>query len=119
MTPPVRTWTVRLTAAAETDFERIVQWTLDQFGDAQALVYAETVSMAIEALSEGPSVIGAKPRSEILKGLFSLHVARHGRKGRHFTTFRMAPAGNAIEVLRILHDSIDFARHVGHPDANA
>ena len=112
----MRKWTVRLTAAAEDDFEDVVQWTRDRFGEAQALVYAETVSIAIEALCEGPSVIGAKSRDEILKGLFSLHTARQGRKGRHFVMYRIASAGDAIEVLRILHDSMDLPRHVGNPD---
>jgi len=77
--------------------------------------------MAVEALSEDPSVIGAKPRDELLKGLYSLHVARQGRKGRYFIMFRVAPAGDAIEVLRLLHDSMDLPRHIpdmdGRPSA--
>lgn len=52
-------------------------------GEAQARVYAETLSTAMEALTGGPTVIGAKARNEIAKGLFTLHVARQGRKGRH------------------------------------
>lgn len=109
-------WTVRLSAAAEADFEHIIQWTSRQFGDTQALVYAETLSMALMALTEGPDIIGAKARDEILKGLFSLHVARQGRKGRHFIMFRVAPRGEAIEVLRLLHDSMDLPRHFGASD---
>lgn len=111
--------TVRLSAAAEADFEHIVQWTLEQFGENQALVYAETLSMALQALGTGaPSAIGAKPRDEIIKGLFSLHVARQGRKGRHFVLFRTGPrgAGDVIEVLRLLHDSMDLPRHVSASD---
>jgi toxin ParE1/3/4 len=108
-----RRWTVRLTATAEADFEQIVHWTIDQFGERQALVYAETISLALEALHEGPEAIGAKARDEIVKGLFSLHVARKGRKGRHFVLFRIAERGAApvIEVLRLLHDSMELARH--------
>ena len=108
-------WTVRLSAIAEADFEHIIQWTSKQFGDAQALVYAETLSMALLALTEGPDILGAKARDEILKGLFSLHVARQDRKGRHFIMFRVAPrgSGDVIEVLRLLHDSMDLPRHFG------
>lgn len=114
MSKRVRRWTVRLSAAAETDFEHIIQWTVEQFGPAQAGVYAQTLSLALEALSEGPAVAGAKPRDEIMKGLFSLHVARQGRKGRHFVLFRAAPRGSSdvLEVLRLLHDSMDLARHI-------
>lgn len=106
-------WTVRLSAAAEADFEHIIQWTSEKFGDTQALIYAETITMALTALTEGPVINGTKARDEILKGLCSLHVARQGHKGRHFIMFRLAPhsTDKVIEVLRILHDSMDLPRH--------
>jgi toxin ParE1/3/4 len=108
-----RRWTVRLTATAEADFEQIVQWTIGQFGERLALVYAETLALAFEALGEGSEVMGAKPRDEILKGLSSLHVACKGRKGRHFVMFRITErgSGHVIEVLRLLHDSMDLPGH--------
>ncbi len=112
MTEPMRRWTVRLTAAAARDFEHILEWTVEHFGESQALVYAETLSLAIEALSEGPSIPGARQRDEILKGLYSLHVARQTRKGRHFVMFRTAASGDASEVLRLLHDSMDLPHHL-------
>lgn len=113
----MRHWTVRLTAAAEKDFQGIVEWTVEHFGEAQALVYAETLALALEALAEGPSLLDAKRRDDILKGLYSLHVARHGRKGRHFIMFRVARrGGDVIEVLRLLHDSMDLPRHFDSPD---
>jgi toxin ParE1/3/4 len=113
----VSQWTVRLTAAAEKDFQDIVEWTVEQFGDEQALVYAETIALALEALGEGPAPIDAKRRDEIQRGLYSLHVARQGRKGRHFVMFRIAPrARGVIEVLRLLHDSMDLPRHFQIPD---
>ena len=105
-------WTVRLSAAAEKDFQGIVEWTIEHFGEAQALVYAETLALALAALAAGPSLVDAKQRDEILKGLCSLHVARRGRKGRHFVMFRIAACGgNVVEVLRVLHDSMDLPRH--------
>ena len=110
-------WTVRLTAAAEKDFQGIVAWTLEEFGKAQALVYAETIALALEASAGGPSLIDARRRDEIQKGLCSLHVARQGRMGRHFIMFRIAPrGGDVIEVLRLLHDSMDLPRHFQIPD---
>lgn len=70
--------------------------------------------MALETLSGGPTVIGVKARDDIAKGLFSLHVARAGRNGRHFVMFRIAKEQDdeVIEVLRLLHDSMDLPRHV-------
>jgi toxin ParE1/3/4 len=39
-----------------------------------------------------------------------MHVAWQGKKGRHFVMFRVAPE-RVIEVLRLLHDSMDLSRH--------
>ena len=50
-------------------------------------------------------------REDIGLGISTFHVARHGRKGRHFVVFKVAPQ-QTIEVLRLLHDSMDLARHV-------
>jgi toxin ParE1/3/4 len=110
VTDLTRPWKVRLTAAAEADFADIVRWTREHFGEAQALVYGETLSMALEALHQGISAVGVRPREEIAQGLFSLKVARNGRKGRHFVLFRIArpETRNVIEVLRLLHDSMDL-----------
>jgi toxin ParE1/3/4 len=113
-----RGWTVRLTAAAEADFEEILRWTMDQFGEAQARIYAGTVSAALDDLTAGPTIAGAKRRDDILKGIFTLHVARRGHKGRHFVMFRVGRArGNdVIEVLRLLHDAMDLQRHLPPSD---
>lgn len=108
------TWTVRLSAAAEVDFRQILRWTVENFGSAQARVYADTLSSALKALSAGPSVIGVKERPEIGSNIWTLHVARNGRKGRHFIMFRVTGAQDSkvIDVLRLLHDSMDLERHL-------
>jgi toxin ParE1/3/4 len=114
MTVTDDTWSVRLASAAETDFELIIGWTLEQFGDVQARLYAQVLSSAVEALCAGPNLPGAKARSEIGKHLFTLHVARQGKRGRHFILFRVdAAAGRRqVDVLRILHDAMDIQRHI-------
>lgn len=74
-----------------------------------------TANLALgEAITASQLTGGLWARDGILKGLCSLHVARQGRKGRHFIMFRLAPraSGNLIEVLRILHDSMDLPRHL-------
>ncbi|MBI2800677.1 MAG: type II toxin-antitoxin system RelE/ParE family toxin [Gammaproteobacteria bacterium] len=118
MSAGARGWTVRLTAAAEADFEEILRWTVAQFGEARARVYAGTVSAALNELVAGPTVAGAKKRDDILNGLFTLHVARKGRKGRHFVMFRVgrAPDHEVMEVLRLLHDAMDLQRHLPAAD---
>ena len=114
MTADARPWTVRLTKTAESDYQSIIVWTLREFGDLQARIYADTLSAALVALTAGPTMVGAKERSEIGKGVFTLHVARGGHKGRHFVLFRVGPGKHQrhIEVLRLLHDALDLTRHV-------
>jgi toxin ParE1/3/4 len=108
------TWEVTLAAAAEADFRDIIRWTAEVFGDAQARVYAATLSAAIESLAGGPTIVGARPRDDIAKGIFALHVAHHGHKGSHFVMFRIGKDRKRarIEVLRVLHEAMDLARHL-------
>lgn len=110
-----RVWRVRLTLQAESDFVEISSWTAENLGPLQTAYYAETVTLAIEALLGGPEIAGTKARDEIARGIRTLHVARQGRKGRHFVVFRAAE-GRIVEVLRLLHDSMDMARHVPSSD---
>lgn len=106
--------TVRLAATAEADFAAIIAWTVEQFGAAQARIYAETLAAALIALRSGPGVAGVKQRDEIGKDLCTLYVARDRRRGRHFILFRLRADERPprIEVLRILHDAMDLGRHL-------
>ena len=106
-------WRIRLTTTAESDLRNILRWTAGRFGRAQARVYGETLTRAIRALADGPHVAGARRRDSIAQGLMTLHVARGGRKGRHFVLYQVSKSAEAptIEVLRLLHDSMDLVRH--------
>lgn len=116
-------WTIRLAAAAEADLTNLLRWTEEQFGEAQARVYSRLLSATLEELAVGgPTTLGATARDEITKGLFTLHVARRGRKGRHFLMFRISRGDGAtrsIDVLRVLHDAMDLPRHVPPADEAA
>ena len=107
-------WTVRLSAAAEADYRQILRWTMENFGSAQARSYAGTLSSALQALNAGPSIIGVKARPEIGDNIHTLHVARNGRKGRHFVMFRVGSiqGGDVIDVLRLLHDAMELERYL-------
>jgi toxin ParE1/3/4 len=104
-------WRIRLAQQAELDLFGITVWTLENFGDEQAQKYAETLSLAIEALEGSPEIMGAIAREDMGPGIRILHVARQGRKGRHFLVFRAAPE-QTMDVLRLLHDNMDLTRHV-------
>ena len=104
-------WAVRLAEKAEHDLLDALVWTTDQFGALQADDYLETLTLALEALTDGPNIVGSKVRDDIGLGIRTLHVARLGRKGRHLVVFRFAD-GQVIDVIRLLHDSMDLAQHL-------
>jgi toxin ParE1/3/4 len=104
-------WHIRLADQAEQDLLDIIRWTNENFGKRQAEQYAETIALAIEALHDGPEILGAKQRNDIAEGMHTLHVARQGRKGRHFAAFSVSE-GHIINVVRLLHDSMDLAVHL-------
>ena len=82
-----KSWQLRLADQAELDLQDIAVWTAQNFGPRQADDYIETVTQAIEALYDGPAILGARERDDIGPGIRTLHVARFGRKGRHFGTY--------------------------------
>jgi toxin ParE1/3/4 len=107
---PSSRWRVRLAASAERDVREILRWTESRFGPNQASIYRAAIRDTIRELEQGPNQPAVRNRDDILKGLRLLHVARRGRRGRHFVMFRVS--GDLIEILRLLHDSMDFARHL-------
>jgi toxin ParE1/3/4 len=108
---PANLWRVRLGAQAELDLLSILRWTAQNFGGEQAKNYRATILLSIRELAAGPDLAGARKRDDIVKGFYSLHVARHGRRGRHLLLYQTA-GGHNIEVVRILHDGMDLRRHV-------
>ena len=107
-------WVVRTGAAANGDFKSIVRWTAAKFGPAQARAYSQNIDAALQDLRAGPDIIGSKTLGDVAPGVYTLHVARTGRAGRHFVVFRAysSQGENVIDVLRLLHDSMDLARHL-------
>lgn len=108
-------WSVRLVDAADLDYIDIIRRSARDFGAMQAEVYAETLDLAIDALgADGTEAIGVKARDEIGAGIFTLHASRFGRKAAHLLIFQVDDS--IIEVLRILHEKMDLARHISSPN---
>lgn len=105
-------WRILLSDEAEKDFLRILKYTADTFGEQQFVVYRSILLEALRSLEVGPTLPGSIARDEVRANIRSLHVSRRGRRGRHFILYRANDGGNMIEIVRILHDSMDFARHV-------
>lgn len=105
-------WKVLHTARAQRDHADIIRWTAERFGPEQARVYQATIRLAFAALRTGPDAMGVRQRDDIAPGIFTLHVARNGRKGRHFIVFRVNGDERVMDVLRLLHDSMDLGQRL-------
>ena len=105
---------VRIAAAADADIQGILRWTAVHFGEQHARDYSETILAALQDLRLRSDLAGAHARDDILKGLFTLHVARGKRKGRHIIMFKIRHESEReiVEILRVLHDAMDLPRYV-------
>jgi len=115
-----KAWMLNISSTALEDYRQILEWTLTKFGPLQTRVYANTIESAFQDLRQGPEVTGFKWRPELGSRIASLHLARNGLKGRHLVIFRVTEAEDnaAIDVLRLLHDSMDLQRHQLFTDAD-
>lgn len=111
----------RLSPEATHDIEAILAWTHSQFGALVRLRYEELLVQAILDLAEDSCRPGTLARSELAKGAQTYHL-RYSRnqvsrsvgrirKPRHFLLYRVADDG-CLEIGRVLHDSMDLARHL-------
>lgn len=93
----------RLTRDAERDVLDIYLYTLEHFGLAQTEKYTSLLADRFAALAAEPSL--GRDFGDIHPG------ARRGTQGSHAIYYRAGPDG--ILILRILHQKMDPARHLG------
>lgn len=93
---------VIFTEQADSDLFGIYVYTYQTWGEAQAIKYTNDLKTAMSKVACNPTLLG-KRRDKIRPGYFSYHV------GRHLFFYRIADEG--IEIVRILHDSMDVKRH--------
>lgn len=94
---------------AKRDIADVLRYTRERWGDDQAVKYRELIRRALQAIGTDPEC-GTR-RFTTLPGVLAYHIARPGQKARHLFFYRVAPGGE-IEIIRFLHDSMDFVRHL-------
>lgn len=93
----------RLTELAQCDLDGVGVYTLEQWGMEQAEKYLRDLDTSFHKLALSSAT--DRMREEIRTGLLSLHC------NHHVIFFRRDAKGN-VEVLRILHERMDFPRHL-------
>ena len=88
---------------ARRDLIDIGRYTEKQWGNTQRKKYLAQLKERFEKLAQLPSL--GRRRDELPEAPLGYH------EGRHVIFYR--PLADDIEIVRVLHDSMDFGRHLG------
>ena len=113
--------TLRLSLHAEEDIVSILAWSLDKFGGAACRRYEALFVAAFDSLCKNPEKFGSIARPEFGDSVRTYHLrfsrdeARTAEgivhRPRHLLVYRL-PGEQELEVVRILHDSMELERHL-------
>src|SRR5438270_3498625 len=101
----------------------IMKRSLKEFGEKAALRYDALMTQALTDIGNDPERPGVQQRSDLAEGVLVYHLRfSHAgstsalgvvRNPRHFVIYRRhRDRTDVIDILRVLHDSRDLARHL-------
>ncbi|HEX7842100.1 MAG TPA: type II toxin-antitoxin system RelE/ParE family toxin [Kofleriaceae bacterium] len=97
--------TVVILPRAEAQIIDVLDFTLEEFGEAKYLEYRDLIGLALKTLEVTP--LSGKHRPEIHPDAWTYHITRPGRKARHLFLYRIR---DVVEVARFLYDAMDLPR---------
>ena len=107
----------RLTEAAEGDIEALAAYTYENFGEGALDRYLGLMDAVVRKLRNDPECPGVREMEEGMKKyhLSSCKGSARVKSGivknpRHLIFFRVE--GGILEIVRVLHESVDFERHL-------
>ena len=114
---------LRLASEAEGDIETALAFSLQTFGAAAHRRYEVLISTALKDIAADPNRAGSVNRAEFGPGVRSFHLSISRKRAaklagavrapRHVLFYRQLE-GEIVEVIRMLYDAMDFARHLPH-----
>ncbi len=107
---------LRFSQQAVQDIEDVLAYTLGHFGQRRHEQYKLLIRQALAEIASRPNAPPARHRPEIHADARTFHIARAGKRARHFFLYRVIE-GQSIDIGRLLHDSMDLQRHL--PDGFA
>jgi toxin ParE1/3/4 len=87
---------------ARADLKDIWRFTESRWGSEQARIYTALIRQRMEAVAAKPET--GRPCPELRAGYFKCPA------GSHLLFYRLA--GNDVEIVRILHQRMDFEQHI-------
>jgi toxin ParE1/3/4 len=94
---------------AKRDIVEILRYTRERWGRRQAQQYRELIRQAFHTIAQNPDC--GPPRFDVVLGVRGYHIRQPGKRARHVVFYRIGPSG-LVEIVRVLHDSMDFDRHL-------
>ena len=95
---------IRLSRKAIADLDGIWDYTVETWSEDQAIIYYRQLYSAIQGLNNLP-VFLEKTYDLIMPGLLGYKVGHH-------IVFYKKPKDGSIWVVRILHERMDYQRHL-------
>ncbi|HET6249440.1 MAG TPA: hypothetical protein VFE47_17240 [Tepidisphaeraceae bacterium] len=102
---------LRFLAVTVRDMEDVLDQTREQFGKHKYEEYKLLMRLALSDITSDPFAHPAKHRPEIRSDARIFHLARRRKPASHFFLYRVLDY-KYIEVGRLLHDSMDLAKHL-------
>jgi toxin ParE1/3/4 len=94
---------------AKQDIAEVLRYTKERWGQAQARKYRELIREALKAIAADPDC--GSQRFTARRDVRGYHIKQPGQNARHILFYRFGRSG-AVEIIRLLHDSMDFDRHL-------
>jgi len=91
-----------LTNAAATDLRKIIEYTLDQWGEEQVFIYRDRLESRFNQIAKFPEL--GRTHVELPDHIF--YVV----EGKHYVFYKIVD--NDIEIVRLLHARMEMVRHI-------
>lgn len=102
-------WNLRISKQTQREIDEVLAWTLREFGTHKYDEYRELIRSALIDIARDPSI--ARPRPELHESARAFHIARRGKRARHFLLLRIVD-DNIVEIGRLLYDGMDLKTHL-------
>ena len=93
-----------LSKKAQEDLRKIWYYTVETWSEKQADIYFHDLVQSLNLIADDPNTVG-RSYEEVRAGY------RGFRSGRHIIFYRILKNGKA-RIVRILHERMDFGRHL-------
>lgn len=94
---------------AKQDITDVLLYTKARWGKGQARKYRDLIREALKAIAADPDC--GTQRFTVRSDVWGYHIKQPGRPARHIVFYRIARSCT-VEIIRFLHDSMDFDRNL-------